>query len=849
MRNMCIQDLLGKVEKPSRYLGTEANRCIKNPSQVTLHMALAFPDLYEIGTSHFGIQILYHLLNRHEEIAAERVFAPARDMERQLRQHQTSLCSLETQTPLAQFHIIGFSLLYELNFTNVLNMLDMAGLPIYASRRAAHPDARYPIVIAGGPCVSNPEPMAPFFDAMLFGDGEEALPEMAATWISWRKKGGGDRTVLLDRWSEIEGVYIPSLFRAEYDDAGFQHLTPRAKANTTVRRRILADLDRAFFPSRPVVAFGKPVHDRLRLEISRGCTRGCRFCQAGMIYRPVRERSPQTLLNLVETSLAATGYDDLSLLSLSTGDYTCLVSLMEALMQRCRSEHVAVSLPSIRAGTLTPNLMNLIKKVRKTGFTIAPEAGSQRLRNVINKNVSFEDVASTVEHAFELGWRIIKLYFMIGLPTETEADIDAIVEMVQELKRIKGPQKRRGQINVSITTFIPKAHTPFQWAGQLAPGMSRRRMASIADRLKRPGIQVKWQDPDMSLLEGLLARGNRRLSGVIEEAWRLGCAFDGWSEHFDFSRWQQAIRACDVDVSFFTERERHLDEPLPWGHMDSGAGDRFLRSELEAAIKEKRLEDCRYGRCSQCGVCDFKDVRPRVFDQAPVVASVRKIDHSDTHLVERELTWTKLGPARYFGHLETVKVFAAAFRRAGIELLYSHGFHPMPKISFDHPLPLGMESEAERMWVKPAQDNECSDMVDRLNRQLPEGIRVVGCRAIATRREKFTAEEDRYHVHLPRESIDPVSLERFSTAAQWPYERKTRKGHSYLIDLKACIESIGFVDDRTLYLSIRRVKPYIVRPSVVLREVLSLSDDITGGVRVVKLADEAKGSTVDRKRQ
>ncbi len=837
MRNMCIQDLLGKVEKPSRYLGSEVNRCVKAPDGVKLHMALAFPDLYEIGTSHFGIQILYHLLNRDADIYAERVYAPARDMEQQLRKNRMPLCSLESRTPLNRFHIIGFSLLYELNFTNVLNMLDMAGIPVYAQQR----DGRHPLVIAGGPCVSNPEPMAPFFDAMLFGDGEEALPQMATDWMAWKEEDGQNRSHLFERWSKIEGVYIPSYFIAEYDEEGFQHLTAIHKGNATVRRAVVSDLDSAFFPQQPVVPFGKPIHDRLRLEISRGCTRGCRFCQAGMIYRPVRERSAQTLLDLVESSLAATGYDDLSLLSLSTGDYTCLVPLMEALMQRCQAEHVAVSLPSIRAGTLTPNLMALIKKVRKTGFTIAPEAGSQRLRDVINKNIRFEDVASTVEHAFGLGWRVIKLYFMIGLPTETESDIEAIIEMVQSLIKIEGPKKRRGRINVSITTFIPKAHTPFQWVSQLSMEASRARMEKIAAKLKRTGVQIKWQNPEMSLLEGLVARGDRRMADVIERAWRLGCTFDGWGEQFDFPRWQEAIRESGVDVRFFTERERRLDEPLPWQHMDSGATDRFLRGELEAAFEGKRLADCRYGECGQCGVCDFEEIHPRVFGDAPAPKAVRNDELVDSTSVERELVWTKMGSARFFGHLELVKMFAAAFRRAGIELLYSRGFHPMPQISFDNPLPLGMESQAERMWVKPAADYPCSDLIERLNPQLPEGIRVVGCRTVATRKEKFRAEADTYHLYIDRNVVDRYLLDRFLAADQWPYERANRKSQTHIIDLRECVQRIAFIDEHTLYVTVKRMKPYIIRPAVLLKEVLSIPENAARQVRVVKLADEPEG--------
>ena len=407
----CVQDILTRVQKPSRYLGSEVNSVHKRWGEAKLNLVLAFPDLYEIGTSHFGIQILYHLLNRQADISAERVFAPAQDMERLLRQNNLALCSLESQRSLRQFDIIGFSLLYELNYTNVLNMLDLAAIPLRWDQR----NDQHPVVIAGGPCVCNPEPMADFFDAMVFGDGEDVIIEMARGWLMWKEGGHADKLSLLQQWSRLEGVYIPRFFQAEYDALGFQQLTVAQGFDGTVSRRVVADLDQAYFPKGPVIPFGKPVHDRLRIEISRGCSRGCRFCQAGMIYRPVRERSPETILALVQEALERTGYDDLSLLSLSTGDYTCLAPLMENLMQQCCGDRVAVSLPSLRAGSLTPRLMELIRSIRKTGFTIAPEAGSQRLRDVINKNITFEDVAATVRDAFEMGWNVIKLYFMIGI--------------------------------------------------------------------------------------------------------------------------------------------------------------------------------------------------------------------------------------------------------------------------------------------------------------------------------------------------------------------------------------------------------------------------------------------------
>ena len=606
MHPKTIQDILPWVEQPSSYLGTEVNTIRKPHDGVKLKFLLAFPDFYEIGTSHFGMQILYHLINREKDLLAERVFAPSPDAEEILRREGISLSSLESKIDISRFDIIGFSLLYELNYTNVLNMLSLGNIPFRASERGEE----MPFIIAGGPCTSNPEPMAEFFDAMVIGDGEGVVPALAAAWIAWKEQGAASKDQLLEAWAGIDGVYIPKFYEPVYGEDGSSFVRRKASAPAaipvTVRRAIIPELKEEDFPNRPVVPFGKPIHDRLRLEIARGCSRGCRFCQAGIIYRPVRERSVDQLMNLMDASLGATGYEDLSLLSLSTGDYSHLVSLMETVMGRCEAEHIAVSLPSVRAGTISPALMTLIKKVRKTGFTMAVEAGSQRLRDAINKNITQEDIFTAVGDAFRLGWQVIKLYFMIGLPGETREDLEELVALVKAVEQIKGPDGRRGKINVSVNTFVPKSHTPFQWAGQLDFKTAKENIFWLKEAVRSPRVQFKWQTPETSFIEGVWARGDRRLAQLLINAHALGCRFDGWSNHFSFEKWRDAIRETAISPEEIVCRDRPLSEPLPWDHIDSGVEKKYFAAEWEKATVSVKTPDCRSHACSGCGVCDFQ---------------------------------------------------------------------------------------------------------------------------------------------------------------------------------------------------------------------------------------------------
>lgn len=830
-----IQEILSRVQGPSRYLGGEINAVRKPPESVRLSIALAFPDLYEIGTSHFGLQILYHLLNRQDDIAAERVFSPQPDLEARLRSQGLAIFSLESHRPLGAFDIIGFSLLYELNYSNVLTILDLAGIPFYAKDR----EGSHPLIIAGGPCTCNPEPMADFFDAMVIGDGEPVILEMSRIWMEV-KAAGGSKTDILKRWSALQGLYIPAFFQPRYDENGFQTLIPRLEEYGGVRRAILPDLDAAPVCCEPVVPYGRPVHDRLRLEIARGCTGGCRFCQAGMIYRPVRERLPAGILAQAEKALGATGYEDISLLSLSTGDYSAITPLMSALMARYASEHVAISLPSLRVGSLTPGLMAEIKKVRKTGFTLAPEAGSERLRTAINKQISEAEIFQTVQQAFELGWQVIKLYFMIGLPTETDADIDALVDLCKRLARLR-PKGKKHQINVSVGSFIPKPHTPFQWAGQRPLEDCRESLNRLRDRIRGPGLNFKWHKPEISFLEGLFARGDRRLAPLLVNAYQKGCRFDGWSEWLRFDRWQAAFdEASDIDIDFFTTRKRAVNEPLPWDIIDMGVDKQFLQTEWHRASEPVRTPDCRFGECAGCGVCDFKRIQPRLVS-AQAMAEPR--EPTDPPSAEGqgpaellELVYCKTDPAHFFGHLEMVNLFIRAIRRAGIPVRYSAGFHPMPRISFSDPLPIGTESQEERCWIQADKGGDPESVKQQLNRQLPPGLAILSCGRV--QRKTPGPESVRYAITLSRGRFDREKLDRFQAAPDFIYQKTTAKGKVKELDLKALLSDLALDGEKRLRLRVHIRPGQAVRPADALGAIFDLSPEALAGARILKQAAE-----------
>ncbi len=607
------EKLLAKVQKPARYTGGELNSVVKNKADVKLRYAFCFPDSYEIGMSHLGMKILYSLVNERADAWCERVFAPWEDMEALLRENGMPLYALESGDALSEFDMIGFTLQYELSYSNVLNMLDLGGVPI----RSADRTALTPIVVGGGPCACNPEPMADFFDVFLPGEGEEVTNELIDLLIVHKEKGS-DKLTFLREAAKIEGVYVPAFYDVSYHaDGTIETVTPKETAPAKVKKRIIADLDSVYYPDKFVVPFIDIVHDRAVAEVFRGCIRGCRFCQAGFIYRPIREKSSSTVNRQAKCLCDSTGYDEVSLCSLSTSDYTGIESLIPKMFEWALPEKINVALPSLRVDNFSEELMEELKKVRKSGLTFAPEAGTQRLRDAINKNVTEEEVLKTSAQAFRGGWTSVKLYFMMGLPTETLEDIAGIADLAQKVVNefYKNPDKPKGKgvtVSISVASFVPKPFTPFQWEPQDTMEQLVLKQKHLMENVHTRKIQVSWHQSRTSFLEGVFARGDRKLCNVIESAWRKGCKFDGWDEYFLFDKWMEAFEENGIDPAFYSNRRRDFSEILPWDHLDYGIRKAFLEEENKKAHESVTTPHCRQ-KCAACGAaklnggqCDAK---------------------------------------------------------------------------------------------------------------------------------------------------------------------------------------------------------------------------------------------------
>lgn len=765
---------LAKIQRPSRYIDSELNAIHKPVAEVKL--ALAFPDVYDVGMSHLGLKVLYNIANALPYAAAERAFHPWTDMETALRASGDPLRSLESNTPLAEFDLLGVSLQYELSYPTVLNMLDLAQIPMRAEART---DA-HPIVIAGGPCTTNPMPMARFMDAFFIGDAEDAIIDILDTVRRVKREGDGKRATMLAELAKIEGMYVPSI-----------HGTGQGAHR--VRMRTIASLEDAPYPTKPIVPYNQIVHDRIAIEVSRGCPMGCRFCQAGMLYRPVRERTPAKIIQIAEQCLANTGYEEVSFTSLSAGDYSSLHELMHRFNEKFSSRKIAVSLPSLRVAAVNREILKEIRSVRKTGFTIAPEAATERLRAVINKDFKAEDFERAAEILFSEGWLNLKLYYMIGLPTETDADIEAIPEMVmqaREMSRRHSP--RPANITVSVSPFVPKAHTPFQWFGFRGTEYVRERIGYLKKKVRK--ATLKYHDERTSLLEAVIARGGADLADLLESAHAHGCRLDAWSECFDMSKWMSAFGAVGIDPEAYAGRQFELDDPLPWDMIDIGVTSGFMKQEYARAMEAAFSPACTT-KCLDCGLkCgpSMKELRPKAFTPpAPLQHRVAAVPRRPIRLRVR---FSKSGPVRYTSHRELMTLVARALNRAGIALEYSQGFHPTPKLAFGPPLSVGVASTTEYLDMELMPMIPLGEMKQRLNDTLPPGVELHEMKPIDLREPSLQAFIETYIYEVAGPALDMKRAREFMAAASWPVQREK-----------------GAVDIRPMALGMEELGPTAVR--------------------------------------
>ena len=808
-----MRKLLPLFSKPGRYLGNEWGAVHKDPDNISIHVALAFPDLYEVGMSYVGQKILYERINAEERFWAERVFAPSEDVAEILTENKAPLCSLESDTPLADMDVVAFSITHELCYTNVLYMLDLAEIPLKSKDR----DDSHPLVMAGGGVCFNAEPMSEFLDLMILGDGEQSIIQVL-TELEKLKSKNASRSKILDSLRKLPGCYVPSFFeQKDYNSP----LVPVLDDYQTVDKAVVPDLDKEMFPVKQVIPFVKAVHDRLSIEIARGCTRGCRFCHAGMIYRPARERKPETVVDILEKGIASGGFEETSFLSLSTGDYSALEDLFSKSFERCQAEQVAISLPSLRVGSLSDRIMELISSIRRTGATLAPEAGSQRLRDVINKDITEDQLMDHVKKLFANGWQGVKLYFMIGLPTETTEDLDAILDLCLKVKALAGPTVKRLQITAAVSPFVPKPHTPFQWQAQDTMEQIKEKIDYLYDIFRRhKKVSLKHHEPEMSFLEGVFSRAGRELGPVVLSAYRKGAIFTSWRDKLSLPQWLEALEENGLDPAIFFQA-KDLDAPMPWDHLNPGIDKDFLKRELKRALEQKISKDCRYNPCLACGVCDNsptgskiknrdseEEIIPRmIFSQRDSGADT-EIEFEKPNMSEKarhyRIWYSKMGQAAFLSQLELQSQFERAFRRSKLPISFSAGFHPMPRMSFGRALSVGIESQKEWLNLFLREDMEPMDVLKALAGSMPGGIEFISVQELSIGKKQpqpnvedyiltFTTDEEKADKYI----ADWLA---FSKLGSFKIMRKSKKGMKET-DIRPLVKSVEQAENQTVLIT------------------------------------------------
>lgn len=792
--------VLPKVSKPGRYLGNEHNIVTKDWEQIRTSIALAFPDVYDTAMPYNGFQILYHILNRETDIAAERVYAPWPDMEALMREHALPMHSLESKHQLRDFDIVGFSLPYDLLYTNILTMLDLSNIPIWTKDRGEDD----PFIIAGGTNAYNPEPVADFFDLIFIGDAEEMIVELVRRIGEGRRAKKSRREILEDLASLPQGVYVPAFYDFESDSQGkLLSIKKNFKgAPDRVKSAKIPVLEASNYPTKPIVPIVETAQDRFAVEVMRGCTQGCRFCHAGMVYRPVRERKPAELIETTKTTLAATGQKNMSLLSLSTSDYTGLSEVVEGMKPFLRENRVSVSFPSMRLDTFTKEIAAIASEERKSGLTFAPEAGTWRMRRVINKLISDEDLYNSVQIALDGGWKTLKFYFMLGLPTETQADLQGIVDLINDVRKMANPYGKI-KINVTLSTFIPKPETPFQWEAQDSKEVIREKIDFLMDNLKHKNVRASYRDPHYSEIEGVISRGDRKVSKAIYAAWQEGARFDSWGDYFRYERWMKAFNTAGINYQDYLDK---LDDQdiLPWDIVDNGILKKFLRREKRKAYQEATVIDCRDG-CLACGVCDFDELFMRIVKDGtageslvqpePYVAPEREPLPellNTTPVFTARLKYSKSGMASYLGHLDVQNSFMRAISLAGLPVIFSQGYNSRPKISSGPALPLGYTSDAEYMDI--LLFHQVDSIVADLNGFLPAGVAVLEVEWHQGRIESVTGQISSIKQRIDLEDLPAeLSLEELKQNFEQKknvYIKRERKQRVISLDIKAYIQSI-----------------------------------------------------------